>query len=84
MAAGALVILTDVDAVQDGYGTPHARPIHRATPRSCARPFPAGSTGPKVEAAKQCLTSTNWQGHCVPQQRLERAPITLDDRGMRA
>ena len=30
MAAGALIMLTDVAAIEDGYGTPHARPIRRA------------------------------------------------------
>jgi carbamate kinase len=30
LAADALVILTDVDAVEDGYGTPQARPIRRS------------------------------------------------------
>jgi carbamate kinase len=60
MAADALVILTDVDAVQDGYGTPHARPIHRATPQELrARPFPAGSMGPKVEAACRFVEATD-------------------------
>jgi len=29
--ADALLLLTDVAAVQDGYGTPQARPIRRAT-----------------------------------------------------
>jgi carbamate kinase len=59
MAADALVILTDVDVVHDGYGTPHVRPIHRATPQELrARPFPAGSMGPKVEAACRFVEAT--------------------------
>jgi carbamate kinase len=50
--ADALEMLTDVDAVEDGYGTPRARPIHQATPQDPrALSFPAGSMGPKVEAA---------------------------------
>ena len=41
-----------MEAVQDGYGTPQARPIRRATPAGLrARSFPAGSMGPKVDAA---------------------------------
>src|SRR6266568_1637960 len=32
LEADALLLLTDVAAVQDGYGTPQARPIRRATP----------------------------------------------------
>ena len=59
LAADALLILTDVDAVEDGYGTPQARPIHRATPQELrARPFPAGSMGPKVEAACRFVEAT--------------------------
>ena len=59
LAADALVILTDVDAVQDGYGTPQARPIRRATPQEMrARSFPAGSMKPKVEAACRFVEST--------------------------
>ena len=57
--ADALLLLTDVDAVIDGYGTPSARPIRRATPAELrARSFPAGSMGPKVEAACRFATAT--------------------------
>jgi carbamate kinase len=50
--ADALLLLTDVEAVLDNYGTPQARPIRAATPGELrARPFPAGSMGPKVDAA---------------------------------
>jgi carbamate kinase len=31
--ADALLLLTDVEAVQDGYGTPQARPLHAVTSR---------------------------------------------------
>ena len=47
LAADALVILTDVDAVEDGYGTPQARPIHRATPRAARLPVPGRVHGPE-------------------------------------
>jgi carbamate kinase len=57
--ADALLLLTDVDAVIDGYGTPSARPIRRATPAELrARSFPAGSMGPKVEAACRFVEAT--------------------------
>jgi carbamate kinase len=50
--ADVLLLLTDVAAVQDGYGTPDARPIHQATTAQLrARSFPAGSMGPKIGAA---------------------------------
>ena len=49
--ADALLILTDVDGVQEGFGTPAARRVDRATPSSLrAMNLPAGSMGPKVEA----------------------------------
>ena len=51
LGADALLLLTDVAAVHDGFGTPQARPIRQITPAELrARPFPAGSMGPKVEA----------------------------------
>ena len=57
--ADALLLLTDVAAVQDGYGTPQARPIRRATPAELrARNFPAGSMGPKIEAVCRFVETT--------------------------
>jgi carbamate kinase len=57
--ADALLLLTDVAAVQDGYGTPQARPIRGATPAELrARAFPAGSMGPKVEAVCRFVDAT--------------------------
>jgi carbamate kinase len=51
LEADALLLLTDVSAVQRGFGTPQAEPILRATPAALRRErFPAGSMGPKVEA----------------------------------
>lgn len=52
VSAEALLILTDVPAVISGYGTAHACPIRRATAAELrAMSFPAGSMGPKVDAA---------------------------------
>jgi carbamate kinase len=57
--ADALLLLTDVSAVQDGYGTPRARPIRRATPNELRRrDFPAGSMGPKVDAVCRFVEAT--------------------------
>jgi carbamate kinase len=57
--ADALLLLTDVAAVQDGYGTPQARPIRAATPAELrARSFPAGSMGPKIEAVCRFVEAT--------------------------
>jgi len=50
--ADAFLMLTDVDAAYEGWGTPDARPIREATPEDLERQeFAAGSMGPKVEAA---------------------------------
>ena len=57
--ADALLLLTDVDCVQDQYGTQHARPIRLATPSVLrALQFPAGSMGPKVDAACRFVEAT--------------------------
>jgi carbamate kinase len=57
--ADVLAILTDVDAVYAGWGTPERRAIRRATPESlAAAEFAAGSMGPKVDAACQFVERT--------------------------
>jgi len=50
--ADALVIVTDVDAVYSGWGTPEQTAIRRATPDALEHSeFAEGSMGPKVRAA---------------------------------
>jgi carbamate kinase len=50
--ADLLAILTDVPAVLTGYGTPAQKPLRDVTVAQLeALDFPAGSMGPKVEAA---------------------------------
>lgn len=50
--AHCLLMLTDVDAVYAGFGTPQAQAIRRTSASELgAMDFPAGSMGPKVEAA---------------------------------
>jgi carbamate kinase len=52
LEADALLLLTDVPAILRNFGQPSEEPIHRATPAALRREkFPAGSMGPKVEAA---------------------------------
>lgn len=52
--AQVLLLLTDVDAVYEDWGTDRARPIRNATPEALrAMSFAAGTMGPKVEAACQ-------------------------------
>jgi carbamate kinase len=51
LRADRLLVLTDVEAVMEGFGTDRARPVRRTTPaRLRALDLPAGSMGPKVEA----------------------------------
>jgi carbamate kinase len=59
IGADGLVMLTDVAAVALDFGTPAARPIRHATPAMLAEfNFPAGSMGPKVEAACNFVNDT--------------------------
>ena len=59
LRADALAIVTDVDAVYTGWGTPEQRAIRRATPEALAgTEFAAGSMGPKVRAACSFVEET--------------------------
>jgi carbamate kinase len=50
--ADMFVMATDTTGVFVGWGTPEAKAIHKANPAAMAKhEFPAGSMGPKVEAA---------------------------------
>ncbi len=52
--ADAFLMLTDVDAVYTGWGTPDAAAIRRIAPEDLdPRQFASGSMGPKVAAAKR-------------------------------
>ena len=52
LGADALLLLTDVAAVEIDHGTPEARPIrHISVAELRCHHFPDGSMGPKVEAA---------------------------------
>lgn len=57
--AGVLLLLTDVEAICDGYGTAAATPLHHVTVAQLReRSFPAGSMGPKVQAACRFVDAT--------------------------
>jgi carbamate kinase len=59
LGADVLLIVTDVDAVYEGWGTSEQRPIRRGSVASmAAASFAAGSMGPKVRAACQFVQST--------------------------
>lgn len=57
--ADVLIMLTDVDAVVDGWGTPEARRLRRVHPDALdPAAFASGSMGPKVEAASTFARET--------------------------
>lgn len=59
IGAEGLVMLTDVAAVELEFGTPNARAIRHAAPAMLAgHSFPAGSMGPKVDAACSFVNET--------------------------
>jgi carbamate kinase len=59
LGADLYVMLTDADAVYEGWGTPQQRAIRRASPEALsAMKFAAGSMGPKVEAACRFARTT--------------------------
>ena len=62
LKADALLLLTDVDAVERAYGTPDAEPVARATwAELLALELPAGSMGPKAEAAAWFVEASDGQ-----------------------
>ncbi len=59
LQADCLVIATDVEAVYLDWGQPTQRALGRVTPHMLAQhAFPAGSMGPKVEAACKFVLAT--------------------------
>jgi carbamate kinase len=78
LGADALLLLTDVPAIVDGYGTDHARPISHATPTELrALGLPAGSMGPKAEAACRFAERT---GGLAAVAQLDDAAAALEGR----
>jgi carbamate kinase len=74
--ADALLLLTDVDGIQLDYGTPAARRVREATPdQLAALDLPAGSMGPKAEAARRFVES---HGQVAVIASLDRARAALD------
>jgi carbamate kinase len=62
LEADLLIIATDVDGVYVDHGTPAAMRLGRITPEELsALEFPAGSMGPKVEAACRFVTRTGGE-----------------------
>jgi carbamate kinase len=75
LGADALLLLTDVAAVEADYGTATARAIRDTSTAELGQlKFPAGSMGPKVEAACSFVDAT---GHQAAIGRLEDADALL-------
>jgi carbamate kinase len=78
LAAGGLLIVTDVDQVTTGYGTSDERPIDSMTVAEAralqhAGEFPAGSMGPKVEAMCRFVSATGGTGVVTTMARASEA-----------
>jgi carbamate kinase len=59
LGADLFIMATDADAVFENWGKPNARAMRRASPGALtAYPFPAGSMGPKVDAARRFAEAT--------------------------
>ena len=83
LGADVLAIVTDVDAVYTGWGTPEQEPIRRVTPAELATSeFAEGSMGPKVKAACTFVEQTGGprrdrldhghRRHCSPGRQERR------------
>ncbi len=59
VGAQHLLVLTDVSAVMEHYGTPESTPLTTLDPDSLSSMvFPAGSMGPKIEACRRFVSAT--------------------------
>lgn len=73
LEADLFVMLTDADAVYVDWGKPEQRAIRRASPDALqALDFPAGSMGPKVEAAARFVRATGKRAAIGELSDLER------------
>jgi carbamate kinase len=73
--ADFLVMATDAAAVFTDWGTPKQKAIHKASPAAMAQySFPAGSMGPKVEAACHFAVTT---GHTAAIGALADVPAMV-------
>jgi carbamate kinase len=80
VGADRLVLLTDVDAVYEHFGTDRARALRTLTAAEAARSaLPPGSMGPKVEAAFRFVTDTG--GHAVIGSVGEAGAVIAGDSG---
>lgn len=82
LGADMLLLLTDVDAVYENYGTPEARAIGHVNPATFqANAFASGSMGPKVTAAVEFVSHT---GKVASIGKLDDASLIVQgERGTR-
>jgi carbamate kinase len=70
--ADLLLIATDVDAVYADWRTPHERALHEMSAAALrSMSFPAGSMGPKVEAACEFVSRTGKRAVIGSLERIE-------------
>jgi carbamate kinase len=82
LEADGLLLLTDVAAVEAGWGTPDARPLTEAScPELRAMEWDPGSMGPKVEAA--CRFAEAHRGLAAIGALEDAAAILRGERGTR-
>jgi carbamate kinase len=78
LKADVFLMLTDAVAVWEGWGTPDARAMRRASPEALEKlNFAAGSMGPKVQAACDFVRAT---GGCAGIGALEDAGAIIEGR----
>jgi carbamate kinase len=71
--ADLYVMATDVDGVYADWGTPEQRRLERATPEALrGSSFPAGSMGPKVEAAMRFVEATGQRAAIGSLEQIEQ------------
>ncbi|HTP01281.1 MAG TPA: carbamate kinase [Anaerolineales bacterium] len=71
--ADLFVIATDVDGVYLNWGKPDQSKLEKITPKELrAHPFPAGSMGPKVEAAMKFVEKTGHRAAIGSLQDIEK------------
>jgi carbamate kinase len=88
VGATELYLLTGVDCVLLDFGTPRQRPVHRLTTQEAGRyladgQFPAGSMGPKVEAALRFLQDGGHRAIITSAGRLTAAVAGDPEAGTR-
>lgn len=80
--ADAFLMLTDVDAVYEGFGTPSARPIRTVTPAALdPASFAAGSMGPKVAAARRFAEAAGLGGFAAIGSLADAAAMLAGEAG---